>query len=106
MSDQLGPLWPERKEATMAENTSLADQAVQALAMVRAMDSSIENTDPHRHIVRSLKRMAEKRLADAFAEAQGFAYMAQDLPTLVDGVRLRTMKEMADAQPVEDAARA
>lgn len=90
----------------MAENVSLADQAVQALAMVKAMDASIENTDPHRHIVRGLKRMAEKRLADAFAEALGFAYMAQDLPTLVDGVRLRTMKELADAQPVEDAARA
>ena len=90
----------------MAENMSLADQAVQALAMVKAMDASIENTDPHRHIVRGLKRMAEKRLADAFAEAQGFAYMAQDLPTLVDGVRLRTMKELADAQPAAEVERA
>lgn len=90
----------------MAENTSLADQAVQALAMVRAMDASIENTDPHRHLVRSLKRMAEARMAQAFREAQEMAYMAQELPALVDGVRLRTMKELAEAQPVEDAARA
>lgn len=86
----------------MGENMSLADQAVQALAMVKAMDASIENTDPHRHIVRNLKRMAEQRLSDAFAEAQGFACMAQDLPTLVDGVRLRTMKELAEAQPVQE----
>ena len=90
----------------MAENMSLADQAVQALAMVKAMDASIENTDPHRHIVRSLKRMAEARLSQAFREAQEMAYMAQELPALVDGVRLCTMKELADAQPVEDAARA
>ena len=74
--------------------------------MVRAMDASIENTDPHRHIVRSLKRMAEVRLSQAFREAQDMAYMAQELPALVDGVRLRTMKELADSQPVEDAARA
>lgn len=90
----------------MAENPSLADQAVQALAMVRAMDASIENTDAHRHIVRSLKRMAEACLSQAFREAQEMAYMAQELPALVDGVRLRTMKELADAQPVEEAARA
>jgi hypothetical protein len=90
----------------MAENMSLADQAVQALAMVKAMDASIENTDPHRHIVRGLKRMAEARLSQAFREAQEIAYMAQDLPALVDGVRLRTMKELADMQPAEDAGRA
>lgn len=82
----------------MAENTSLADQAVEALAMVRAMDANIENTDPHRHIVRSLKRMAEARLSQAFRDAQEIAYMAQELPTLVDGVRLRTMKELAEAK--------
>ena len=90
----------------MAENLSLADQAVQALAMVKAMDARIENTDPHRHIVRSFKRMAEARLSHAFREAQEMAYMAQELSALVDGVRLRTMKELADAQPAEDAARA
>ena len=90
----------------MAENMSLADQAVQALAMVKAMDASIENTDPHRHIVRSLKRMAEARLSQAFREAQEMAYMAQDLPTLVDGVRLCTMEELADAQPAAEVERA
>lgn len=72
----------------MAENLSLADQAVQALAMVKAMDASIENTDPHRHIVRSLKRMAEARLSQAFREAQEMAYMAQELPALVQRTAL------------------
>lgn len=83
-------------------NMSLADQAVHVLALVRAMDASIQNTDPHRHIVRALKRMAEKRLSDAFDEAQGLAYLAQDVPSLVDGVRLRTMKELVDAQPAAE----
>lgn len=90
----------------MAENMSLADQAVQAISMVKAMDANIDNDAPHRHIVRGMKRVAEQKIAAALREAIDLAWMAQELPTLVDGVRLRTMKELAEAQPVEDAARA
>ena len=90
----------------MAENMSLADQAVQALAMVKAMDANIDNDMPHRHIVRGMKRVAEQKIAAALREAIDLAWMAQELPTLVDGVRLRTMKEVADMQPAPEVERA
>lgn len=86
----------------MAENMSLADQAVQALSMVKAMDDGIDNDMPHRHIVRGMKRVAEQKIAAALREAIDLAWMAQELPRLVDGVRLRTMKELADAEPVDN----
>lgn len=90
----------------MAENLSLADQAVQALSMVKAMDANVDNDSPHRHIVRGMKRVAEQKIAAALREAIDLAWMAQELPALVDGVRLRTMKELADTQPAENAERA
>ena len=86
----------------MSENMSLADQAVQALAMVRAMDASIENTDPHRHIVRSLKRMAEAAIDEGLRRAAEFAWMAKDLPSLVDEVDKLARKSVADMEPVND----
>jgi hypothetical protein len=58
---------------------SLADQAIAALASVRAMDDGIDNTLPERHIVRSLKRNAEQILADAFRQVSNLAYLAADV---------------------------
>lgn len=71
----------------MAENMSLADQAVQALAMVKAMDADITNDHPHRHVVRSMKRLAEQRLSAALREVIDLAWLAQDVPRLVSEVR-------------------
>jgi hypothetical protein len=64
----------------MAENMSLADQAVQALAMVKAMDEGLTNDDPHRHIVRSMKRIAEQNIAAALRGAIDLAWLAKDVP--------------------------
>lgn len=71
----------------MAESTNLADQAVQALAAVRAMDARIDLDHPERHSVRALKRHAENILARAFQQAQELVYIAADLTALVENVR-------------------
>ena len=63
----------------MAENMSLADQAVQALAMVKAIDEGVDNDHPERHVVRSMKRVAEQALSAAFRNAIDVAWMAKDL---------------------------
>ena len=63
----------------MAENMSLADQAVQALAMVKAMDEGVDNEHPERHVVRSMKRVAQQSLEAAFRNAIDVAWMAKDL---------------------------
>jgi hypothetical protein len=67
--------------------TSLADDAVSVLAAVRAMDEKMDLDHPERHSVRTLKRMAEQVLADAFRQAQGLAYLATDLTSIVDVIR-------------------
>ena len=66
-------------EIEMAENMSLADQAVQALAMVKAMDEGVDNEHPERHVVRSMKRVAQQSLEAAFRNAIDVAWMAKDL---------------------------
>lgn len=71
----------------MAENMSLADQAVQAIAMVKAMDADVTNENPQRHAVRNLKRLAEGCLADGMRRAIDLAWQAKDLTSLVDDVR-------------------
>ena len=63
----------------MAENMSLADLAVQAIAMVKAIDESVENDHPERHVVRSMKRVAQQCLEAAFRNAIDVARMAKDL---------------------------
>lgn len=62
---------------------SIADDAVAALAAVRAMDAGITNDDPHRHIVRSLKRNAEAILIEAFRRSHELAYQAEELGKLM-----------------------
>lgn len=72
----------------MADNMSLADRAVAALAAVSAMGEGGMGLDhPERHAVRNLKREAENVLREAFTRAEWLAYMAKDLPELVQAVR-------------------
>jgi len=91
--------WSER----MAENMSLADQAVQALAMVKAMDANMTNDRPERHQVRNLKRLAEAAIAAGLRQAIDFAWMAQEVGALVKDVEQTTEKRLQDMQPVERA---
>lgn len=72
----------------MADNMNLADQAILALSMVKSMGESRYGLEhPERHAVRSMKRVAEGILADAFNKAIDLAYQAADLPKLVQEVR-------------------
>jgi len=66
----------------MSENTSLADQAVQALAIVRAMDEGMDMEHPERHAVRSMQRVAEQAMAAGFLTAMDLAWQAKDLRKL------------------------
>jgi hypothetical protein len=62
---------------------SLADKAVQALALLQAMDADITLKHPERHAVRSLKRIAAQALDAALRQVVDLAYQAKDLSTLV-----------------------
>lgn len=66
----------------MAENMSLADQAVQALAMVKAMDDDLDMEHLERHAVRNMQRVAEQTMAAAFRTAIDLAWQAKDLRKL------------------------
>jgi len=79
--------------------TSLADDAVSALAAVRAMDAAMDVDHPERHSVRTLKRMAEQMLADAFRQAQELAYLATDLTSMVDVIRADEAEKAAGKEP-------
>ena len=74
----------------MAENMSLADQAVQALAMVKAMDEGVELEHPERHAVRNMKRVAEQTIATAMRTAIDLAWQAKDLREMMRGVEAAT----------------
>ena len=63
----------------MAENMSLADQVIQALAEVRGMDAGMEMEHPERHAVRNLKRVAEQLIAGAMRTAIDLAWQAKDI---------------------------
>jgi hypothetical protein len=63
----------------MAESRSLADSAVAALAAVSRMDMDVTNEDDERHHIRTLKRLAEQTLSDAFRHATELAYLAEDV---------------------------
>lgn len=66
----------------MAENMSLADQAVQALAMVKAMDDGLEIEHPERHAIRSMKRVAQQVIEAGLRSAIDLAWQANDLRKL------------------------
>lgn len=82
----------------MAENRSLADEAVEAIAAVRAMSEGMDLNHPERHSVRNLKQAAEEVLRNAFRTAQTLAYMGSDLTSLVDNVRTEEAKRLEDAR--------
>ena len=63
----------------MAENMSLADQAVQALSMVKDMAADLTMEDEARHTIRSMKALADQILAAAFRQAIDLAWLAKDL---------------------------
>lgn len=66
----------------MAVNMSLADQAMQALAMVKAMDEGLDIENPEHHAVRNLQRLAEQEMAAGFRIAIDLAWQAKDLRKL------------------------
>lgn len=88
----------------MVENMSLADKAVEVLAMVKAMDADMTNDRPERHQVRNLKRLAEAAIDEGLRRAAEFAWMAKDLPSLVAEVDKLARKDVADMQPAAEAA--
>ena len=76
----------------MTENMSLADQAVQAIALVKAMDADMTNDKPQRRVVRNLKRLAEQAIANGLRQAIDLAWQARDTETLVAEVRIEENK--------------
>jgi hypothetical protein len=62
----------------VSDRKSLADQAVDALAAVARMDADVTNEDDLRYHVRSLKRIAEEHLGNAFRQARDLAWLAED----------------------------
>ena len=81
----------------MAENMSLADQAVQALAMVKAMDAGLDMEHPERHAVRNLQRLAEQQIAAGFRIAIDLAWQSKDLRKLVVDIDA-SAREIAEAK--------
>jgi hypothetical protein len=63
----------------MADQKSLADSAVDVLAAVSRMDFGLTNEHEERHQVRTLKRLAESALAEAFRHARDLAWLAEDV---------------------------
>lgn len=66
----------------MAENMSLADQAVQALAMVKAMDENLDMEHPERHVIRGMQYVAQQVIAAGLRSAIDLALQANDLRRL------------------------
>ncbi len=62
---------------------SLADQAVAALAAIKAMDEGLDLECPERHVVRGLRRHAENLVAEALRNAHALVYVAQDVRELI-----------------------
>jgi len=60
----------------MSDRRSLAERAVETLAMVRDMENGIDKSKPERFIVWGLKNVAEQILGDAFARANDLAIQA------------------------------
>lgn len=82
----------------MAESKSLADHAVEVLALVKAMDANITNSDPHRALIRNMKRVAEEAIAQALQRAGDLAWLAQEAEREIS-------KAKAEARPLTEHAR-
>lgn len=76
----------------MAENMSLADQAVQALAMVKAMDDGIDIEHPERHAIRNMQRVARQVIEAGLRSAIDLAWQAQDLRKLARDVEASALE--------------
>lgn len=76
----------------MAGNLSLAEQAVQTLEAVRQMEHGIELNNPERHIVRSMKRVAEQAIEAGLRIAQDLAWQAQNVRQLPAEIREQDAK--------------
>ena len=76
----------------MAENMSLADQAVQALAMVKAMDEGLDMEHPERHAIRSMQRVAQQVIEAGLRSAIDLAWQAQDLRKLARDVEASALE--------------
>lgn len=59
--------------------TSLADDAVAALAEVKRIGEDMDNEHPMRHAAWSMKRTAETILSDAMRQATDLAHQARQL---------------------------
>ena len=81
----------------MAENMSLADQAVQALAMVKAMDEGIDLQHPERYAIRNMQRVAQQVIEAGLRSAIDLAWQAQDLRKLARDVEASAL-EIATAK--------
>ena len=79
----------------MTENLSLAEQAVQALELVRNMDAGMALINPERHSVRALKRLAEQAMRDGIHQAIALAGVAKDLRPLVEEVQKESAEKAA-----------
>jgi hypothetical protein len=83
---------------------SLADQAVETLAMVRALGDDLNMSHPQRHAVRNLKRIAEAHISNALRTAADIAYQARDLASLVADVRAEATPPQAQGLPSQGEA--
>lgn len=63
----------------MSQQQSIADRAVFALGAVQRMGESLGPEDVERHIVRNLKRMAEKSIENGLSIALELSYQAEQL---------------------------
>jgi hypothetical protein len=71
----------------MSDHKSLAAAAVDALAAIDRMDATVTNEHEERHHIRSLKRIADQILADAFRQARELAWLAEDVQRLAQQAR-------------------
>lgn len=75
------------KGLTVADNLSVADRAVEALAAVKAMDQGVGLEHPERRAIREMKQIALKIISDALESATRLAYQASDLRDLAAAIK-------------------
>lgn len=73
----------------MTVNETIADQAVGALATVRAMTTRCDNDHPERHALREVRRAAEETLLNAFRQVRTLALVAETICDFADEVKER-----------------
>lgn len=67
---------------TMAEQQTLAEQAVEALAAVRGITEGLELESPERHALRELKHTAEAIIGSALDQAMRLVETAGEVKKL------------------------